>query len=290
MSGIIEFGLDNSKIIKSAGCEAFKQSRQGEQSRITIIAFETHHNLVLKSKVKEKGSPLTDAEKADLIAKVNNKLSEHLKKPLDQLTEADKQDVRAPKFAFAFTHYQEGVGTIRCLGKYENGVLVEPGLCCEKMGDTEQTVGTVILQYPIDSNNENQLDMDLFRLKKHTSPFIWKLGSKKCKKLLAVLNEQRNDGRPTIDLRIELAEGDVKFQKQNIHYVSSAAWCREDVPPELKQWVIEQGLKNWKHVDSSLGFKMTADRLAEKLGGGSSQISDEGAKPQLHAGYGSLLD
>jgi hypothetical protein len=289
MSDMIEFGLDNSKIIKAAGCEAFKQSRTGEQSRITIVAFETHHNLVLKSKEKEKGSPLTDAEKAEYIAKVNAKLSEHLKKPIEQLTEADKQDVRAPKFAFAFTHYQEGIGTIRCLGKYENGVLVKPGLCCERMGDTEQTVGTVVLQYPLDSSNDNALDMDLFRMKKQTAAYIWKLGSKKCKKLLAVLNEQRNENRPTIDLRIEL-DGEVKYQKQNIHFVSSAAWCREDVAPDLKQWVIEQGLKNWKYVDGSLGFKMTADRLVERLGGGNTQISDEAAKPALHAGYSNLLD
>lgn len=286
MNEPIEFGLDNAKIIKAAGCEAFKQSRPGETSRITIIAFRTYYDVKLREREIEKGSPLTDAEKADTISKINVRLSEHTGKPIDQLTEIDKLNPKEPKFGFSFTHFRDGVGTIKCLSKYEGNNVIKPAVCCDKMGDADQTVGTVILQYPIDK--EGQLDLELFKQKKYTSAFIWKLGSKKFMKLRAVLAEQKNEQRQTIDLRVEL-DGEVKYQKQNIHFVSSAAWIREDVPTELRQWVLEQGLKNWKYVKGSLGFEMTVDKLLERLGA-APQISEESAKPQVQAGYTALLD
>lgn len=286
MSDPIEFGLDNAKIIKAAGCEAFKQSRPNEKSRITIISFRTYHDVKLKEKEAEKGSPLTDAEKADIIAKTNAKIAEHLGKPVDQLTEVDKLNPKEPKFGFSFTHFRDGIGTIKCLSKYEGNNVIKPAICCDKMGDADQTVATVILQYPVDS--EGAIDMDLFKQKKYTSVFIWKLGSKKFMKLRSILAEQKEEKRQTIDLRVEL-DGEVKYQKQNIHFVSSAAWCRDDVPPELKHWVLEQGIKNWKYIKGNLGFEMTVDKLMEKLGQ-APQIAEEAAKPQVQAGYTSLLD
>ena len=286
MSDPIEFGLDNAKIIKAAGCEAFKQSRPNEKSRITIISFRTYHDVKLKEKEAEKGSPLTDAEKAEIIAKTNTKIAEHLSKPVDQLTEVDKLNPKEPKFGFSYTHFRDGIGTIKCLSKYEGNNVIKPALCCDKMGDADQTVATVILQYPVDQ--EGAIDMDLFKQKKYTSVFIWKLGSKKFMKLRSILAEQKEEKRQTIDLRVEL-DGEVKYQKQNIHFVSSAAWCRDDVPPELKHWVLEQGIKNWKYIKGNLGFEMTVDKLAEKLGQ-APQIAEEAAKPQVQAGYTSLLD
>jgi hypothetical protein len=54
-------------------------------------------------------------------------------------------------------------------------------------------------------------------------------------------------------------------------------------------------MKNFKYVETSLGFKMTKDKMMEKLrggAGGSSELSGEASaeKPQLATNYSSLLD
>jgi hypothetical protein len=289
-----DFGFDEAKVIKAAGCEPFKQSRAGEKSRIAIISFKKYYDVALASKTKEKGSALTDVEKAEILKKVDEKIAAHLQKPVEQLTEVDRLDIKQPKFSFAFTHYKDGVGTIQCKGKYEvvpgtGPVLTKAAICDEKMGDAEQTVATVVLQYPID--NEGQVDMELFRAKKYTSVFIWKLGSKKFKKLEGVYADARNDKRFTIDLRVEL-DGEPKYQKQNIHLASGATFAREDVDPALKNWILEQGLRNYKYVKNHLGYDMPMDKLLEKLGQAPALAQGEASesKPQLQAGYDSLLD
>lgn len=284
-----EFGFDDAKVIKTAACETFKQSRPKEVSRICLIAFKKHSDVILVQRAREAGKPLTDAEKADLLAQVDTALSKKLGKPIDQLTEADRLDTKQPKFKFGFTHYRDGVGTIQCKGKYENGNLVQPAVCCDKMGDADQAVATVILQYPMDS--DGQVDVELLKLHKYTSPYIWKLGSKKFKRLESVYVDARNDGQWTLDLKVEL-DGDAKYQKQVIQRASSAYWALDGTDPAIRNWVLEQGIRNWKYVQNNLGFDMQMSTLLEKLGqpqlaSGQHESAD---KPQLQANYNSLID
>lgn len=280
MTNIMDFGFDDSKVIKTAGVERFKQDRPGVIDRVSLIAFKTFHDVILGGKAREKGSTLTDAEKADICAKIDAKLAENLGKKPEELTEVDKLDIKSPRFSFAFTHWGEGVGGIRCLSAYEGTTLVKQELCCRKMGDADQTVATVILQYPVDK--QIQVDMALLKERKYTELWIWKLSSKKFKKVEGAYIDARNDNRPVVDLKITL-DGDPRYQKQVIEVASSATWAREDTDPAIRQWVLEQGLRGYKYVKDSLGFEMKAEALAEKLGGQAASAAALAASPETSA-------
>jgi hypothetical protein len=266
MSDIMEFGFDDAATIKNPGFDAFKQARAGEKTRISVISFKKHSDLIIAEKAREKKAPLSDSERAEVIAKVDAKLSEKLGKSLEELTEVDRLNINAPKFAFSYTHYIErgGVGTIRCLSTYQGSNVTKRELCCDAAGaDAEQTVAMPVLVYPVDS--EFQVDLDDLKKRKHTRVEIWKLSAKKYKKLEPVYKNARADDRTCIDLMVEL-DGDPKYQKQNVSLAGTATWAREDGDPEVRQWVLEQGLRAWKGVEDKLGFKMSKDKLMEKLG------------------------
>ncbi len=280
MSNIMDFGFDDSKVIKAAGVERFKQDRAGKIDRVSLIAFKTYHDVLLAGKAREKGSALTDVEKAELCAKIDSKLAGNLGKKPEELTEVDKLDIKSPRFSFAFTHWGDGVGGIRCLSTYEGTTLVKAELCCDRMGDADQTVATVMLQYPVDKNT--QVDMDLLRERKYTELWIWKLSSKKFKKVEGAYIDARNDNRPVVDLKITL-DGDPRYQKQVIEVASSATWAREDTDPEIRLWVLKQGLRAYKYVKDSLGFEMKKEALAEKLGGQAASAAALAASPETSA-------
>jgi len=298
---LMEFGFDDAKVIKNQGVELFKQSKKGERSRVSVISFKKYHDVVLAAKQREKIGPdgkmipLTDVEKADYIQKIDAKLAQQLGKPVDQLTDVDRIDIKQPRFKYGFTHYGDGVGTIRCLSKYEGTTVAKPEICCDKFGDAEQTVAMVVMTYPTDDSL--QVDEDLLKAKKYTGIYIWKMGSKKFKKLETAYVDARNDKRFVIDLSIVL-DGDPKYQGQIITALSGAYWAREGGDPSVRQWVLDQGLRAWRHVDNNLGFDMSKDKLLEKLGGGggggggghSLGSGDSGEAPRLVHDYGSLLD
>ena len=293
MSNIMDFGFDDSKVIKTAGVEKYKQDRPGKVDRVSLVAFKTFHDVLLAAKAREKGEALTDGEAAEICAKIDSKLAENLDKKPEDLTEVDKLDIKSPRFSFAFTHWGEGVGSIRCLSTYQGTTLVKPAQCCDKLGDAEQTVGTVIMTYPVD--RQNQVDMELLIQHKYTEFWIWKLSSKKFKKLEGAYIEARNDDRPVIDLKVEL-DGDPRYQKQLISIASSATWAREDTDPEIRKWILDQGLRSYKYVSHNLGFEMKADALAETLGGQAASAASLAAspetsasKPALQASYDDLL-
>ena len=295
MSNIMDFGFDDSKVIKTAGVEKYKQDRPGKVDRVSLVAFKTFHDVLLAAKAREKGAALTDDEAAEICTKIDSKLAENLGKKPDELTEADKLDIKSPRFSFAFTHWGDGVGSIRCLSSYQGTTLVKPAQCCDKLGDAEQTVGTVIMTYPVDRNN--QVDMALLLEHKYTEFWIWKLSSKKFKKLEGAYIEARNDDppRPVIDIKVEL-DGDPRYQKQLISVASSATWAREDTDAAVRQWIMQQGLRSYKYVSNNLGFEMKADTLAEKLGGQAASAAalaaspeTSASKPALQASYDDLL-
>lgn len=291
MSDVMEFGFDDAKVIKNQGVDQFKQSKNGEKTRVTIVAFKKFSDVVLGMKAKEQGRALTDTEKADWVSRTDKKIAEQLNIPLDKLTEADRLDIKQPRFAFAFTHYNELVGTIRCLSKYEGSTIVRAEACCDKFGDADQTVGSVIMTYPVEDNL--QVDEVLLKARKYTGIHVWKMNGKKFKRVESAYVEARNDKRYVIDLSV-LMEGDPKFQKQTITALSGANWARENGDPDTRKWVLDQGLRSWKHVGNSLGFEMSKDKLMEKLGhGGSShaQMSADSAAsaPQLVADYDKLI-
>jgi hypothetical protein len=294
MSDAVEFGFDDAKVIKHQGMDQFKLSKSGERARVSVISFKKFHDSVLGLKTKEKGSALTDEEKAGYIQKIDLKLAENLKKDPKELTEVDRLDIKQPRFLFAYTHFDKnegGVGTIRCLSKFEGNTLIKPELCCDKFGDAEQTVATVVMKYPVDA--DCQVEMDIFKMKKMTEVTIWRMSAKKFKNLESTYIDARNDKRFCIDLRVTL-DGDPKFKNLKIENAGGATWAREDMDPAIRQWVLDQGLRAWKHVANNLGFEMSKDKLAERLSGvktASTQIAAEAeaAQPKLVESYDSLL-
>ena len=293
MSEAMEFGFDDAKVIKHQGIDQFKLSKAGERARVSIISFKKFHDTVLGMKTKEKGSALTDQEKAEIIARIDGKLAEQLKKDVKDLTEVDRLDMKQPRFLFAYTHFDKnegGVGTIRCLSKYEGNTVVKPELCCDKFGDAEQTVACVLLKYPVDS--DGRVELDIFRMKKMTEISVWRMSAKKFKNLESTYVDARNDKNFCIDLRVQL-EGDPKYKNLKIESGGGATWAREDMDPALRHWVLDQGLRAWKHVANNLGFEMTKEKLAERLSGAPAAktvaAEAEQAEPKLVASYDSLL-
>jgi hypothetical protein len=264
MSDIIDFGLEDSKIVKASGAELFKQSKSGEKHRVSVISFKRYHDGILAKKAAEKKAPLTDQEKADLTAKIDENLAKQLQKDIKSLTEVDRLDWKAPRFSVAFTHYNADVGTIRCLSKYEGATVTHSELCCERFGSADQSVATIIMTYPCDENL--QVESDILKARKMTNFFIWRMGSKKFKKLEATYIDAKNSKVDIIDVKVTI-DGDPKYQKQTIEICAGAAfWAREDTSPEVRGWILDQGLRLHRHVSSNLGFEITKDKLIEKLG------------------------
>lgn len=297
---VMEIGFDDAKVVKPQGFEKFKQDRPGKIDRVSIIAFKTYLDVIIANKSREKGASLSDEEKAEIARKIETKLAEQNKKKVEDLTEVDRLDIKQPKFWVAYTHYQDGIGTVRCHGKWEGNTLVKPGICCQKMGDAEQSIGTVLIRYPTDENN--QVDAELLTKRKLTGIEIYKMSAKKYKKVEGAYIEARNNmvgGEPLriIDLKVTL-DGDPKYQKQIIEGGSTAFWARQDTAAEIRQWVLDQGLRAGKYVSKELGYDMPADKLAERLMGGGSASGNGGSAGQLAAAaaapstvnYDSLLE
>jgi len=287
---VLDFGLDDAKVIKPQGIERFKQEKSGHMDRVSIIAFKTFAEVVLAAKAREKGEPLTDEEKAEYVTKIDAKLAENLKKPVEELTEIDRLDIKQPRFSFAFTHYKDGVGSVRCLSQWQGTTLIKPALCCKQMGDADQTVATIILRYPIDE--QGQVDPELLKKRRYTHIETYRMSAKKFKQVEGVYIDARANSMPVIDMKVTL-DGDPKFQKQRIENGLSAFWARDDTDPEIRAWVLDQGLRAYKHVKKELGFQMNAEKLAEKLGGGASHAlssPEAGAStPKLQPSYDDLL-
>jgi hypothetical protein len=288
-NSVFEFGFDEGTVIKAQGIDRFKQTRPGQKDRLSIVSFKRVHDGVLLQKTREKGSPLTDAEKTDLMAKIDKKIAEQLGKPVEQLTEVDRLDIKSPKFAFAWTHYRDGLGSIRCLSQYEGKTVTKPELCCNKMGDADQTVGMIVMTYPV--KDGVQVDEELLNAKKYVNFSVWRMTAKKFRQIEDAYKEARGEDKFTIDLIVTL-DGDPKYQKQVITPGSASVWAKGKMDSEVRNWVLDQGLRNWKHVSSNLGFDMKIDKLREKLMGGSpaqtggSEASDA---PRLVGSYDDFL-
>lgn len=289
-SNLLEFGFDDSKVIRPQGMETFKQNK-GEKHRISVIAFKTYHDVVLANKAREAERPLTDAEKAELITKIDAKLASSLGKEPKDLTEVDRLDIEQPRFSVAFTHYDQRVGTIRCLSKYEGAELIQPDACCKEFGDASQSVATIIMTYPVDEHL--QADMELLKARKYTHIRVYRMSAKKFKALESTYIGARSEGIKVVDMKITL-DGDPKFQNQKIESGGTAAWAREGTDPEIRQWVLEQGLRSYKHVANNLGFEITKEKLMERLSGdsGNAQLGSgdaSAASPKLGTNYDDLL-
>ncbi len=295
-TGVMEFGFDDAKVVKVQGIDQFKLDKPGAKARVSIVHFKKFHDVVLANKAREKmaagNGPLTDEEKANYIKRVDEKLAEKLGKKPEEMTEVDRLDITNPKFSVAYTHYRDGLGTIRCLSKYEGTVCVKPDICCDKIGDAEQTVATVVIQYPVDENL--QVDMDLLKARKYTHFFIYKMSAKNFKKVETAYIEARGEKRQVVDLLVTL-DGDPKYKKHLIQAPSTAFWAREGFDLEVRNWILDQGLRAAKYIDNNLGFVMKREQVIERLGGqaaSAAALSDGQASadaPKLVDSYDSLL-
>jgi hypothetical protein len=170
---------------------------------------------------------------------------------------------------------------------------VKPEVCCNEFGDADQTIATIVMVYP--TLKDGTIDMEDFARRKRVDFQLLRMSQKKFARINSVYTDARAAKMPIIDLKLTLDDGDIKFQKYIIENSLTAVWAREDTDPELRNWVLEQGMRNFKYVETSLGFKMTKDKIMEKLrgsSGGSNELSGaEAEKPQqLAANYSSLLD
>ncbi len=261
----MDFGFDDGEVVKQVGCDQFKQNRPKEISRVSIIALKSHHDVILSKKQSEEGRKFSDEEKNELFKKIDAKIAEKIGKPASELTDVDRLSFDNEKFKMAYTHYKDGVGTFRCLSKRENNEIVKKEVCCSQIGDADQTVATIILQYPLDSDGD--VDVDLLNQKKQTHVWVYKMNAGKFQKLHKTIKDARKkNGWGAMDLKIELDDGDVKFQKQIITSDGSAIWANKDIVTDsTRAWILERGLSNYKYTDKNLGKEMKITELIQKL-------------------------
>lgn len=296
---IMEFGFDDSGHIKSTGMDKWKQAKAGEVSRVCLVAFNRFHDGVLKSKTREKGGDaLSNEEKMSILEKVDVKLAEKLGKKVEQLTDVDRLDIKSPKFWNSYAHFDEsvekggyGVGTFRCLSKWRNGQMLQQELCCKKFGEPDQKIACAVMTYPMDKNKGP--DVDLLLQKKYTEFFVWVLSVKKFKKIESLYGEARSEEKSVIDLKVEL-DGDPKYQKQMITLSSTSVWAKPDFNPEIRNWILEQGQRAQNHIESHLGFKISKEKLMERIESGKAEKrleSSSSAAPSaaLSSGYDDLI-
>lgn len=297
MSNLMDFSFDDGKVIQAQGIEKFKQEKSNQQNKVSIVAFKSHAETVFAAKAKERGEPLSDEEKAELNSKVDVKLAENLGKKVDDLTEIDRLNLKSPRFSVAWTHYGEGIGTIRCLSERDkSGQVVKPALCCKatsRLKEAEQKIATLVMVYPTDE--EGKIEHDIFMQRKFTRFEIWRLTPKKFRAIQSCYTDARENNVEIVDLRVVL-DKDPKYQNQVISNPVGAAWAKDDVDPEVRNWVLGTALKNYKYVKNELGFEMSVEKLSEKLSGmqaSSSALSEGSASassPRVQNSYKNLLD
>lgn len=297
--GVMEFGFDDAAHIKTSGFEKWKQSKAGQIDRACIVSFNRWHDVVLRNKAREKGSPLSNEEQSEILAKVDAKIAERLGKKVEELTEVDRLDIKSPKFWNSFTHFDEktekggyGMGTFRCLSKWKGSQMQQQEVCCKKFGEPEQKVACIVMTYPINKSDKS-VNVKLLLDKEYTEFFIWSMNAKKFKKIEAAYAEARAEEKAVIDMKVEL-DGDPQYQKQLITGAATCCWAKPDFSPEIRNWILEQGLRAGKQVNTHLGFKMTKEKLLEKIESGKTAArleASSSASPTnvMAAGYDELI-
>lgn len=266
MADVVEFGLEESKSIKPQGLERFKLNRSGEVARVSIVAFKKLSDVIIAQKVREAGAALSDEAKGDIIAKIDAKLAERTGKKVEELTEVDRLDIQSPRFSFSWTHYRDGVGTIRCLSQYDGNTVTKADVCCNQMDPAEQTIATVVMVYPTEKNG--QIDMDLFKMRKRIEFQLLRMTSKKFSRISSVYSDARDNQLNVIDLKLTL-DGEPKYQKFLIENAMTPPWAKKDADEALRNWILDQGLRAYRYVEGELGYKISRDKLIEKLNGAS---------------------
>lgn len=303
MSDVMEFGFDDGKVIKNAGIEEFKLSKAGEKARISLIAFKKYSDGILAKKAKErwenmsaeeqKGKKLslglfTDSEKLEIITSIDKKLADKLSKPVTDLREIDRLDTTSPKFWMGFTHFRDGVGTFRCMGTYNGSTCVEAGKCCDDNGDAEQKAVTIVLKYPV--GEHMQPDIEMMKKWQYTEVLLYKLSAKQYNRLEGSFLEARAEGKPRMDLKVTL-DGDPKYKK-HLYETANCVWGKEDFPEDVRDRILDQGLRASKHCPNNLGMELKLQQYLEKIGQSPAAMAS-GAneeKPKMVGGYAGLMD
>jgi len=302
MSDVMEFGFDDGKVIKNSGIDEFKLEKNGK-ARISLVAFKKYSDGILAKKAQERWGNFTDEEKAkkplslalfsdaeklEILANIDKKLAERLSKKVEDLKEIDRLDTTMPKFWMGFTHFKDGVGTMRCMGTYKGSSLIEAGKCCDDMGDAEQRAVTIVLKYPV--GEHMQPNMEMMKQRLYTEVLLYKLSAKQYNRLEGCFVEARQEGKERMDLKVTL-DGDPKYKK-HIYETANCFWAREDFDPEVRAWILDQGLRASKHCPNNLGMEMKIAQYLEKVGQSPAAMAS-GAnedRPKMVGGYGSLID
>ncbi len=279
-----EFDLDNTEAVKVKSIENFKQQKPGEKARLSIISFRKMSDVIIDRKQKEAGRHFSDSEKAEIIAEADKKLAAKLNKSVSQLTEVDRLSLDNVRLMTERTHYKDGIGTIRCMSKFEGNNLSQQEICCQHLGEPSQKIGTIVMKYPVDKHGK--VNQDLLRNREYIEFYVWAFSPKKFDQIRSKYAEAKGDDPPRsrIDLNVTL-DGDPKYQKQLIEIASGTPFfLREDFPVDMRVWILDNGIRLFKHVSDSLGFSMKKDTLLEKLGLSSgSSYDDDKPTPQLNS-------
>jgi hypothetical protein len=141
--------------------------------------------------------------------------------------------------------------------------VVKPEICCQRLGDATQTIGVLIVRYPL--KNDLSVDVDMVNAFQGLDFFIWKISSKKFHQIEDAYRSARTVDRHIIDLIVTL-DGDPKYQKQSITACENAMWEGDNINIETQNWILNLGLRLWKHAAPAIGVEIELDKLHEKFG------------------------
>lgn len=301
--GVMQFGFDDADAVINTELPIYQQSASEKKSRISVISFKTHLQVWIDKFISEnKAAPSTE-EINEQRKKIDEKLSAHLSKPVDELTEVDRLNIQVPAFASAMVHYKQGVGSVQCISKWDKGSRTTNEICCERMEEPKQKIACSIVNY-VALNDDLEPNMDVLRLKQGMKFNAWMMNPSKYTSVKVSYNDGRrqlremeeNTGRklPAVfDLKCEL-DGDPKFQNQKLSHMG-CKWAHSSIPKEIQNYVLAQGLKIFKLIEKGnkqMGYEISKEKLIEKLSSGSSSSSSSSAsddRPQLNSDYDALI-
>jgi hypothetical protein len=190
-----------------------------------------------------------------------------LTKSVDQLTPAEKLDLRTVQMKSFFAHYQQGLGfAISRLGK--DGA--EADSIWKKLPEAKKYYTTLLLLYPM--NREGKHDLEAIKAGQWRI-MPWRFGPNTYDEIYNLNDGLRGNSMSIANQDIRLECKDTQFQNMKVSFIGKAAWQSNE---KFKMMVLTKAME---HYGKLVPFRpMSTDQLRAKLGmGGGSPVQDVSA-------------
>lgn len=237
-----DIGLDSDedkKFIKSGNQDWFK----GDKGRTYRVAFVYFHPLdvVAVMAAKKKNPEITDEEIEKLVQKVLSKRAEEVGKPVDQLADHEKLDLRRVQFKRIRAHFKEGFGyVVSRLGKDGK----DADRIWEQLGEPRDYFSTLLLIYPTDRDG----DVDKAELSKGKGWVVnpWRFSGKVAERVMSLGKSLRNNDLSLAAQDLTMKCTNSEYQNFDLDPAGKAIWLQS---PKFRSKVLEAALKLYSKMN-----------------------------------------